>query len=94
LGAVAAGSGSTGSGNAFKGRTGAGCGTLMRLGAGVGGFSRNKVMGARYCTTERTVCTTGADCSANHSNARCITAVISSAGIDMRCDSVRLLASG
>jgi hypothetical protein len=84
LGAVTTGTGRTGSGNTFKGRTGAGCGTLMRLSSRVGGFSCTKVIGARYCTAERTVCTTGADCSANHSNARCSTAVSSSDGIDMR----------
>jgi hypothetical protein len=47
-------------------------------------------MGARYCTTDRTVCTTGVDCSANHSNATCIAPVSTSAGFDMRGDWDRL----
>jgi hypothetical protein len=99
LGAVTTGTGrtgsGTGSGTGLGLRTGIGGGTLMRFGnGGVGGFSRNSVIGARYCTTARTDCTIGADCSASHSSARCITPVSSSAGIDMRCDPGRLLASG
>jgi hypothetical protein len=99
LGAVTTGTGRTGSGNGSDTglglSNGIGTGTLMRFGnGGAGGFSRSCVIGARYCTTERTVCTTGTDCSASHSSARCITPVISSAGIDMRCDPGRFLASG
>ena len=53
---------------------------------GAGGFSGRSVIGDRYCTTERTECTIGADCSASQSNARCRTPVVSSAGLDIRAN--------
>lgn len=83
---IALGTATTGSGVALGVRTGNRIGTVIRVGAGVGvgGFSRSKVMGARYCTTLRTVCMTGVDCSTSHSSATCKTPAVTTAGIDMR----------
>ena len=61
LGATTTGTGNTGSETALGIGTGVGLGTRMGVGVGVGGFSRSSVIGARYCTTERKVGTTGTD---------------------------------
>jgi len=85
---MALGTAATGSGTALGVSTGIRMGTVIRVGAGVGvgvgGFSRSKVMGARYCTTLRTVCMTGVDCSTSHSSATCKTPAVTTAGMDMR----------
>lgn len=82
---MALGTAATGSGAALGVSTGIRIGTVIRVGAGVGvgGLSRNKVMGARYCTTLRTVCMTGVDCSTSHSSATCKTPAVTTAGMDM-----------
>ncbi|WP_394755339.1 hypothetical protein [Rhodoferax sp.] len=93
---IALGTAATGSGAALGGSTGVRMGTVIRVGAGVGvgGFSRSKVIGARYCTTLRTVCITGVDCNTSHKSARCKTPAVITAGIDRRGLGSRLLASG
>jgi hypothetical protein len=84
LGGVMTAGGGIGLGSAFGTGSGSGAtfGVMLRWGAG--GGSRGRVMGARYVTTCRTVCSTGADCSTNHSSAMCSTAVVTSAGLDRR----------
>jgi hypothetical protein len=69
--------------------TGTGVGVMLRWGSGSGGFSRGKVMGARYVTMRRTDCCTGADCSTSHSSARCSSPVVINAGRDRRCRNSR-----
>jgi hypothetical protein len=80
LGASTGGTGATISVTAFRFGAGTGAGRLMGVGSGSG----RSVIGDRYWTTERTVCTIGADCSTSHSSARCSTPVLSRAGREMR----------
>ena len=93
---IALGTVATGSSAALRVGADVRMGSVIRVGTGggVGGFSRSKVIGARYCTTLRTVCITGVDCSTNHKSARCKTPAVNTAGIDRRALGSRLLASG
>ena len=84
LGGVMTVVGAVGLGSALCIGAATGLGVMARCGCGSGGFSRGKVMGARYVTMRRTERCIGIDCSTSHSSATCSKPVAINAGRDRR----------